>query len=619
MQDYDAAGPLPPDIWVETYANGDTRVGLGKCFDQTGVRHLDAHHVTVGGKVIAVPFHIWNGSWLNPLTAPRVVRSPLELSTAKQMFRYGEPWPGARVAEAANYIFTGPGDSGGITKHMPDTGERPDIGLITDPSATYLRNGANRAGSLLAWAQGIASCPNKFRDEATGKPIDLLKYPGANQYSENKQGRPWLLRGPLVNGYPTYGDNWEPQQAHYPEVSYVAFMATLNPGFLVDLQYSANFTVLADGYVSGGRGIATIFGELRGIAWAFRNLFMAHTATKYAEDLGILPASCHPSSYWKTLLDNQLVYYKQYMLAPNNQTFRLVGGGNRFGPWQCDYMLMALAFGVLTGHDDWAPLFIWALKNAIDRTSGESGYPVGWGGAYYLNVLEWKQSADGSYDQNVFDALKPLDWASAFLFQVHDPNGAQPTPAQIATLKDDPLNGGKAMVGNEYLMNTRAVLIMAADVEKRGICTVRATYPALDKCIFNVTRMLTNYGACNARASVIVSDDSVSLPASQGGTFMNPSSLTLKVGDSRHITLTHDGDFDQAPQYSSSNAAGFAITPDTDPTGGVTVKCNKAGQSAIVMHAHGQTDILATCNVTGVLPLASQAGTFLQPDPAPAG
>lgn len=488
--DYASPGPLPPDISVTRYADGNARVHFGSAIDQSRIRNLDAHHVTIDGKTVPIPFHGWNQTWTNRVAPLAIKKSPAQLVAANRMFPLGIPWANGSIAPVSNYIFTGPMDSAGITKYFPTTGERPDIGWITDPSAQYMLGGS--AGPMLAWSQGIGSCPMHFRDETTGKPIDLLKYPGANQYSGPQQGGHWLQRGALVkdsagNSWPMYADNWEPQQGHYGEFSYVAYLATLDPVFLEDLGYSANFGVLADAWISAQRGIATVYGEYRGVAWSFLKLFMAHAATQDAEAAGTLPASCHPSSYWKKLLDNQLVYYTQFQTNPANQTFCLVTGGpNYFGPWQVDYMLTALAFGVLTGHSDWAPLYLWALKNAIDRTSGKSGYPVGYGAYYYM---------DGS---------KP-DWYSAFLAGAValTPDAQPPTQAEIDILKADPFNGGKAMHNIEYLMTTHAVLVMAQYLHAKGLVDVKAVYPDLDLCAANVTRMLQG-GGCNARVAVVL-------------------------------------------------------------------------------------------------------------------
>jgi hypothetical protein len=484
-------GPQIPSYFVGFRDDGRIVFHLGALGDlaKPNARptpyHLGAHHVKIesGSTVLFdqdIPGHWWNAQWTFRPAPIAIKRSPAEIVAANRMFLFGDV--GARSRSSANYIFKGPMDSAGMTIYMPTTGERPDIGLITDPSAQFMLG--EKPGPMLAWAQAAGSCPMHFRDEKTAKPINLIQYPATNSYSGPQQGGPWLLRGPMVkaqNGteWPTWGGGWDPQQAHYTEMSYLAYCATLDAGFLEDLQYSGNFTVLCDGYVSAQRGIATVSGEYRGIAWAFRNLFMAHAATQDAEAGGTLPASCHPSSYWKKLLDNQLAYHSKSMADPANQIFRLVSGGD--SPWQWDYMLMALAFGVLTGHSNWASLYLWALKNAIDRTSGKSGFPPGYGTPYRLGT-------------------DPAGWAAAFKGLMTNPEVKMPQ-AQYDALIADPLNGGKAMVGGEYLMTTRAVLIMAAYLEKKGLVNVRAIYPELDICIANVARMVR--GPVNPRTSVI--------------------------------------------------------------------------------------------------------------------
>ena len=143
------------------------------------------------------------------------------------------------------------------------------------------------------------------------------------------------------------------------------------------------------------------------------------------------------------------------------------------------------------------------MQASVRLDHREGGYPPGWGGAYYLNTAEWVMGPDGKPDQNKYNPAARLDWGSTFLYQQNDPNGARPTPAQMAALKDDPLNGGKAMVGSEYLMNTRAVLVAASVLDKKGLANVRATYPELDKCIANVDRMVRNAGSVNPRAAIV--------------------------------------------------------------------------------------------------------------------
>jgi hypothetical protein len=468
--------------------------------------HLGPHHVRIenSGKLLFetdVPAHWWNAQWTYRAAPFAIRRTPAQIAAANLMFYFGDT--GCKVDGVSNYTYKGPMDSAGITVYMPTTGERADIGLVTDPSALFLLGGSS--SPMLAWAQANDSCPLHFRDERTGKPIDLIKYPKANAMDMPGAGAPWFPKGPpdvKAPAYTAYGGEWHPQQAHFCEMSYVAYLATLDPGFLENVQYNANFTILCDAWISGQRNTATIYGELRGVAWAFRNLFMAHVATKDFETKctaeGILfPDNLMPSGYFKALLDNQLTYYTKVMSDPNQQLWRLIAIDGMWGPWQADYMLTALAFGVLTGHDDWTPLYLWALGNVVARTNGTSGFPPGYGTPYYMGV-----------GPNGATSPRFQSWGEAFdeIKNSTNPNihNAGLTQAVYESLKADPLYGGKAFMGQGSMMTTRAALVMAAHLEKKKLANVRAIYPDLDPCLSNVNRMFHAYGLVGARTSVVI-------------------------------------------------------------------------------------------------------------------
>lgn len=519
--------------------------------------------------------HWWNARWTYyPTTSITVQRTPAQLVAANRMFPFGDT--GNTIPAQGStppYFYMG---SSNITIYMPTTGERPDIGLLTDNSAYYML-GANPSG-MIAWALCGNTCPMHYRDQNTGRPIDLLQYYGTNAYDlPGYQGSPWLAKGEQQpNGYCEYGGGWAPQQAHYCEMSYVAYQATRNPSFLEDLQYSANFTVLCDAALSGPQKKPTISGEYRGVAWAFRNLFMAHVATLDAEAEGALPDGCMTSDYWKSLLDIQLAYYSKQLANPANQTFRLVTGLGRFGPWQVDYMLTVLAFGVLTGHSDWTPLYLWALKNAIDRNSNEltwqqGGFPPGWGTPYYLEPK--------------------ATWYDAFLFQMSDPAVQGPTQAQVDALKLDPLNGGKAMQGREYFQTTRAALVMADYLDKRGLAPVRANYPQFDAALSNAQAMFRDVGYVNPRVSVI----------SEG--IIMPSAVTINLGQKVHLDVTFTGPKPpQPPTYTQSVAT--VGTLSNGDMAGVLFTSTAVGKSTVTAACPGATGPLtAACEVTVTSPL----------------
>lgn len=608
---------LPKDYYAEVMPDGSLVLGLGALGDLTTKTpdmkrpyHLGPHHVNVVDAAGTVLFdQDLSSHWWNACHAVRV--KPLAASVthaqmvaARDMFPMGDT--GKPVGKVNNYVFKGPMDSAGVTIYMPTTGERPDIGLITDPSALYMLTG--NSGPMLAWAQAAGSCPWRFRDEATGKPIDLLKYPTANEYWDAVQGYPRLPRGPLnAGGYPVYGGGWQPQEAHECEMSYYAFLATRDPVFLQGVQYAANFMPINDAALSAKLKKAVPHGEYRGISWSFRNLFMAHRATQIAEQAGTLPASCHPSSYWKTLLDQALAYYGQVITdpTPTRQYFRTVvdTGADRFAPWQADYMLEALAFGVLTGHPDWAPLYLWALKNAIDRTSGQSGYPPGWGGGYYYNAFEWAKNPDGTYNQNAYDRTKPLDWYGTFLFSQNDPNANMPTAAQIAALEADQFNGGKAFVGVPYLMATRGVLVQAQYLDDLGLCNVRQTYPDLDFCVSVVDRMLHNDPTpLVPRQSYIRPIPSTSTPV--GALIMSLHTASIQVGQHIQIDLQVSppgSKLATGPFYSSSDAN--VATEVSDATGALVAGVGEGTAKIIVTGTNpdGST-VTGECDLTVTAP-----------------
>lgn len=487
--------PNDPNLQVMTRSDGRVVYHLGVLnpvppadTNPALAEHLGPYSI---GK-FNVPAHWWNARWTDRTNCPiKITKAPADLVKANRMFPFGTV-AGAPVGpEPARVPYSLMGTSD-VTIYEPTTGERPDIGLISDKSAYYMLGGDPSA--MIDWALVGETCPLYYRDQATGLPINLGTYPTANAYdAPGYENSPWLCKGPPNpndGNYSTTGGGFTPQQAHHPEYCYMAHKATGDLGFLESLQYHANFMVLADAANSDKLGKATPSGEYRGIAWAFRTLFMAHVATQDAEAAGPLPDYLMPSSYFKALLDNALAYYGQAITdttTPGRQTFRVVLPMiANWAPWEHEYMMQALAFGVLTGHADWAPLFMWALNQVIDRFSGNSGWPPAWFG-YYL------------------DCTQP-NWAAAFTaLQANNFGSVSPTAAQIAALAADPFNGGAAMEGAESFQATQAVLAMAQYLDNQGILAVRATYPLLDACFATVSRFILSAGIQEPRHAVLAS------------------------------------------------------------------------------------------------------------------
>lgn len=546
---------------------------VGTIFDGTAPANVGPYQANG----VSVPGQGWLQEW-NDVPPPVVKRTPAEIVAANQMFAFGDT--GCKYYDVSALPYTVMGASS-IQKYMPQTGERPDIGLITDWSAWFMLKGD--ASPTIQIALAAASVPMHYRDETTGLPIDLLKYPGANCYSQNNQGSPWMPTGPIVGGWPSSPDGWTPQQAHYPEMSYMAFMATLHGPFLRDLQYSANFTILCDAYLSNHLQpkTATISGEVRGIGWALRNLFMAHVATKYAESLGTLPDGCHPSSYFKALLDNQIAYWSAQMGGASQKIFHTwYNEADKYSPWTEDYLAMALAFGVLTDHPEWISIFLFKLGNTIARCSGKSGWPPCVPTPYRIPTLGY------------------TTWAEAFDGLMTEPEVMMSQAAHDKIIAD-PINGGflSDQEPYGYHFTTRAVLVMADYLDKKGLANVRGAYPDFDIALKNMETMFLNFGSVNPRVSVVLSSDPIT---PQPPTEIEMSDTKLAIGETKHLTLAiTPADADQTGlAYTAAPDGLVTLAPDAT---GVSVTRVSKGTATIEADLNG---LKATAEALDAIPLA---------------
>lgn len=539
----------PPRNVITYTVGGNTVYHLGTLFDGAVPAHLGPY--TVGAT--NVPAHWWNARWTDRQSPVQIKRTPAELVAANRMFPMGNT--GCVLTNHPKRVPYSVMGTSNIALYMPTTGEREDIGWITDISAFYMLG--LDPNPMLDWAQANDSCPLHFRDETTGKPVDLLKYPQANDYEDSgAQGKPFFIKGPKnAAGNYQYGGGFTPQNEHFCEMSYVAHQATLDLVFLENVQYNANFMFLCDAAFSdprSGHAVPVLHGNARALGWGLRNLFMAHVSTLDSEARGDLPASCHPSSYFKKLLDNNLAYYSKVAADPKNQTFRTLTDFGRISPWENDYLNTSLAFGVLTGHTDWVNLFLWSLGNTIFRTSNLTGYPPGMGTAYRLNCYVGGKVTGA-----------PNTWKSAFDELVVDPEIPFITQAVHDKLVADPLNGGKAFLWSEYMMTTRAVLVMADYLDRKGLAPVRATYPEFDAALGNAETMFKAWGKVNPRVSVVSTFTQPPPSPPVGALIMSLHTASIQVGQHIQIGLQVSppgAKLATGPDYSSSNPAVADLT-----------------------------------------------------------
>lgn len=557
------SGPKFKNYFVTNPAPGIYNFHYGDALAaEADVHNLGAHHIKLVENGVTLldadnDRHGWNQEWTHRTGAFVLHKSPDQIVAADLLPPYGPN--GNRVGAVQNFQFKAGAffDNAGVTIYMPTTGERADIGMVTDPAGLYMLTG--QSGPMLAWGRAGGSCPNHWRDAATGLTVSIVTYAGINAYDlPGYQGdpvpgtlSPYVWKGPRdpVNhaNYPVYVDEWSPQTAHYCDMHYVAAISTHDPVFLKDLQDAAAFTLGASAEIFLPDGRRVQAGEYRGVAHGLGMSIKARAATIDAEKNGwFVPGYHTPSPYYDATLAPSLIYYTgKAATNPSCARFNVLPqGSSTLGPWQHAFLVMDTALAVLTKAPGCEPMFIFALKNTVARFSGKSGWPPAWSG-YYLDL----HADDGSLLADwgaVFDQFHHGEQQNAATAAAH---GVSYTPAiDTATynkLKNDPINSFVILGTPESLMTDRAGLVFADYLEKLGLCNVRAQIPDFDAALANVEAFFHKYGSVNPR--VALADPGVippvvippSPPTNPPPTEIHmPSETKIKIGETKVLAVT---------------------------------------------------------------------------------
>lgn len=259
----------------------------------------------------------------------------------------------------------------GVQAYMPNTGERSDIGPVTEPQAKFLQTWDKGALELLmSQAEAAGTMPWHIRDESQSGPFDFRRYPNATWYNAANAGSPQVK---------TAGSPITLDSAHQPALSYVPFLLTEDAYFLEELQFQAtwNWGALPAQYRPSGV-------QPRLLAWNLRTLAQATRSTQ-----AVTPKWLLDCSYWKTQLDQTRQWFEQnyvYSDRPERQRFHVAGvlensrgepqapEGTWVDPWQDEFLATIIGWVIYMGFSDWKPAFQWAIRSTIDRTSGARGW-----------------------------------------------------------------------------------------------------------------------------------------------------------------------------------------------------------------------------------------------------
>jgi hypothetical protein len=365
---------LPMTIFFRPDLNsgrGEVVFELGRLFN-TAPANLGAYTATIYRDAellatVSVPTHYWFSRW-RWQSAPRPV-----VANVDSLISQGLLPPYTRAAESLSLtaqVYTVMGLAG-VTPYMPSTGERADIGLLTEPQAQFVRtSNAAALETLRAQAEAAGTVPWHLRDENTGAPIDFRTYPNATWYGANA-GTPYIAS----TSTPVTIDS-----AHMPALAYVPYLLTGDPYHLEDLQFQATWN-----WGSLPAAYRPSIPQARTFAWNLRTLAQCARVTPAAT-----PAWLLPRDYWSA----QLAAHRQYFEAnyvessdPVRSLFRATGniangrdegatapGGTWVDPWQDEFTGAVLGWMLAMGFSDWRTSFDWKIGGTIARLCGTSGW-----------------------------------------------------------------------------------------------------------------------------------------------------------------------------------------------------------------------------------------------------
>lgn len=306
-------------------------------------------------------------------------------------------WSLDKSGDIAEVAYAGPMKSRhNITNQFHMTGERWELGFLPETSMEFLKSRhPMELATVLAQAETHGFFNNHVRENLTWlNYLDSANWGRAfNASGEDKIAR---AGGALMDLTSELGT------AHYPQLVWVAWLATRDPYYVEELQAMAIAHLAVTSWwrtgTGGPRGLV-VLDQLRQWAWSLEAAAFAYYATPVDAPLNLLPRNV-----FKRMVDDHCRIALERGRDPNNNRAKYFRywfphhsyDGGQLGFWQFDWSLIPLGYIIRLGIDADIPsvreLYEWCLPSLKARTSGSSGWPPQWSTPYWLG-----KHGDGSY------------------------------------------------------------------------------------------------------------------------------------------------------------------------------------------------------------------------------
>ena len=317
-----------------------------------------------------------NNSGSTPATPPVAIYSPMQCTLNSNGTGIGY-----------NYV-------GGMVLAQGQTGDRPEIGPVSDWCADYILNGTSLS-SVFATAEAVGFWGFAIRDSSIGSG----NLPPANMVQTYTTASPLGGGSPLLV-WPQFPGTAENDTGHSPMVHYLPWMLTGDPYFLENMQFQANSDLLVgvgDRYHSDGGP--------RYFAWPMRNMMVCTFTCPNATQLG--PCKwLQPQSVWTAGLVNYVAWADTNLTNATDglhTTFHnpaLTGGQQIVPPqasgtwidfWQTGYFGITLGWAMKMGaasvDSRFTAFYAWQVQSIMARTTSGSHPPLSFTGTISGNTL----------------------------------------------------------------------------------------------------------------------------------------------------------------------------------------------------------------------------------------
>ena len=368
-------------------------------------QHLPAYTATITGGcltepvTVAVPAHYWATRW-RWFSAPRpLVRTYDDLVEMRAILPLESSLIYSATLPAAK-TWLGPMNNGGLMTGMGATGDRPDIGFVTEWMAAWMLTGDPAMETTWrANAEAVGSMPFWCRDVSTGALVDVFERLNVSFGDANKgKYQIPIAAAPVASSCPAEAPYFQLDTAHMPSAAYVAWLLTDDPYFFEGAEAIASYSMLRNNYHRMGQSLPALVScsQMRAAAWGWRDMFQLALLAPESPPSWLLPRS-----YWRNqVVPDQLEYGMRHIRAsvsPCTTVFKLFVACDAIGTFQVDFCVMVLGWILWTGEFPEmreVAEYVARPRLVMSDPSGESGWDPRWPVPYYPPVFNARLGAD---------------------------------------------------------------------------------------------------------------------------------------------------------------------------------------------------------------------------------